>query len=77
MQLIEAAQGICSAMASEHGHSRLYKKKTMATTVTLEINLVYPWSPSTCNRCKQVFMMVSPTFCERGGTNQAARCCGP
>jgi hypothetical protein len=29
MQLIEAAQGICSAMASEHGHSRLYEKKML------------------------------------------------
>jgi hypothetical protein len=41
MQLIEAVHGLCSIMASDSSHSRLYKK-TMATTVTLEINLVYP-----------------------------------
>jgi hypothetical protein len=27
-------------MASEAGHNRLYKNKTIATTVTLKINLV-------------------------------------
>jgi hypothetical protein len=48
MQLIEADQGIRLVIASEHGHSRLYKKKTMAAKVTLEINLVYLWSPPPC-----------------------------
>jgi hypothetical protein len=48
MQSIEAAQEIRSVMASKPGHSRLYKKKTMATTITIEINLVYPWEPLQC-----------------------------
>jgi hypothetical protein len=41
MQSIEASHGLCSVMATEPGHSRLYKKKMMASMVTLEINLVY------------------------------------
>jgi hypothetical protein len=58
MQSIGAAHGLCSVMASGPGDRRLhYKKKTMATKVTLEINLVYPL-------CKQVLMWVSPTVCE-------------
>jgi hypothetical protein len=73
MQSIEAAQGIRSVMASEPGHSRLYKKETMSTTVTLEINLVYPWTRTYCTWCKKILMWASPTFCEWGGTNQAAR----
>jgi hypothetical protein len=48
MQSIEVAQRIRSVMASEPGHSRLYKKKMMATMVTLEIYLVYMWSPLSC-----------------------------
>jgi hypothetical protein len=46
MQSIEAAQRIHSIMASEPDCSGLYKKKTMVTMVTLEINLVYMWSLS-------------------------------
>jgi hypothetical protein len=42
----------------------------MVTKVTLEINLVYPWSPPPCTPYKQVLMWVSPTLCERGGTNR-------
>jgi hypothetical protein len=45
MQLIEPAHGLRLVMTSEPDHSRLYKKKTMASMATLEINLVYPWSP--------------------------------
>jgi hypothetical protein len=45
MQSIEPAHGLHSVMTSEPDHSRLYKKKMMASTTTLEINLVYPWSP--------------------------------
>jgi hypothetical protein len=74
MQSIEAAHGPYSAMASSLGDRRLYyKKKTMATKVTVEINLVYPWSPPPCSPYKQVLMWVNPTLCERGGTNQEAR----
>jgi hypothetical protein len=64
MQSIETTQGIRLVMASVSGHSRLYKKETMATTVTLEINLVYLWIRWHCSRCKKVFMWVSPIFCE-------------
>jgi hypothetical protein len=42
MQSIEAIHGLSSVMASEPGHSRLYKKKMMVSMITLEINLVYP-----------------------------------
>jgi hypothetical protein len=72
MKSIEVAYGLCSVMAIEPSHSRLYKKKTKASTVPLEINLVYPWSPSQCTRCKQVFMWVSLTYYERSGTNRMA-----
>jgi hypothetical protein len=37
-------------------HNRLYKKKTMMITITLEINLVYSWSPPPCTQYKQVLM---------------------
>jgi hypothetical protein len=46
-----------------------YEKKIMAIKITLEINLVYPWSPQPCTRYKQILMWVSSTLCERGGTN--------
>jgi hypothetical protein len=52
MQSIETAHGLYSAMASGSGDRRLYKKKMMATKVTVEINLVYPWSTLLCTRCK-------------------------
>jgi hypothetical protein len=43
MQSTESAHVLHSIMASGPGDRRLYyKKKTMATKVTLEINLVYP-----------------------------------
>jgi hypothetical protein len=46
MQSINAGHGLHSAMASGHGDRGLYdKKKMMATKVTLEIHLVYAWSP--------------------------------
>jgi hypothetical protein len=71
MQSIEAAHGLRSVMASGPSDRRLYyKKKMMTTKVTLEINLVYPWSAPPRTPCKQVHMWVSPTLCERGGTNQ-------
>jgi hypothetical protein len=42
MQLIEATHGLCSVMASGPSDRRLfYKKKIMATKITIEINLVY------------------------------------
>jgi hypothetical protein len=42
MQLIEAAHGLRSVMANGSGDRRLcYKKKMMATKVTLEINSFY------------------------------------
>jgi hypothetical protein len=41
MQSIETTHGLCSIMASGPGDKRLYyKKKTMPTKVTLEINLL-------------------------------------
>jgi hypothetical protein len=73
MQSIKATQGIRSIMASEPGHSRLDKKKTMSTTITLEINLVYQWTWPHCTRCKKVLVWVSPAFFEQGGTNRATR----
>jgi hypothetical protein len=46
MQSIEVAHGLHSVMASGPGDRRLYYKKTMMVIhITLEINLVYPWSP--------------------------------
>jgi hypothetical protein len=43
MQSIESAHGLRSVMTSRAGDRRLYyKKKTIATKVTLEIYLVYP-----------------------------------
>jgi hypothetical protein len=66
----EAAHGLHSVMASKpNDRSLYYKKKTMATKVTPEINLVYPWSPLPCTPCKQVLIWASPTMCERGGTS--------
>jgi hypothetical protein len=63
-----------SVMASGHSDRRLYyKKKMMATKVTPKINLVYRWSPSPCTPCKQVLIWVSPTLCERCGTNWEVR----
>jgi hypothetical protein len=57
MQSIEAADGLRSVMVSEPGDGRLYyKRKTMATKVTLEINFVYPWSPPPCTPCKKVLL---------------------
>jgi hypothetical protein len=49
----------------------------MPSLMTLEINLVYPWSPTQCIQCKQVLMWVSPTFFERGETNQTAQLLWP
>jgi hypothetical protein len=69
MQSIEAAHGLRSVMARGHDHNRLYKKKTMTSTVTLEINLVYMWSPPQCTRCNQILMWVS---LEQNETNRAA-----
>jgi hypothetical protein len=44
MQSIEAAHGRRSVMASGPDDRRLYyKKKTMATKITIEINLVHPY----------------------------------
>jgi hypothetical protein len=74
MQSIKAAHGLRSVMASGPGDRRLYyKKKTMATKVTLEINFAYLWSPPPCTPCKEVLMWVNPTLCERGETNREAR----
>jgi hypothetical protein len=73
MQSNEAAHGLRSVMAGGLDHSRLYKKKMMASTVTPKINLVYLWSPMQCTQCKQVLIWVSPTSCERGETNRAAQ----
>jgi hypothetical protein len=71
MQLIKAAHGPRSVMASGPGDRRLYyKKKMMATKVTLQINLAYPFSPAPCTPCKQVIMWASPTLCEQGETNR-------
>jgi hypothetical protein len=65
MQSIEPAHGLRSIMKSGPGDRRLYyKKKMMANKVTLEINLLYPWSPSPYTPCKQVLMWVRPTLCE-------------
>jgi hypothetical protein len=77
MQSIVAAQGIRSVIASELGHSRLHKKKMMLIMVTLEINLVYLWSPPQCTQCRHILMWGSPTFYEWGGTNQASRLLWP
>jgi hypothetical protein len=43
MQSIECTHGLCLEMTSRLDDRMLYyKKKTMATKLTLEINLVYP-----------------------------------
>jgi hypothetical protein len=74
MLSIEAAHELGLVMASNLDDRRLYyKKKTMATKVTLEINLTDPWSPPPCTPCKQVLLWVNPTLCEWGGTNREAR----
>jgi hypothetical protein len=56
--------------------SSIWRWKTMCNS-PLEINLVYSWSPPSCTRCKQVLMWDNLTFCEQGGTNQAARLLWP
>jgi hypothetical protein len=74
MQSVEVAHGLHLVMASRLGDRRLYyKKKMMGTKVTLEINLVYPWSPPPRTPCKQVLMWIRPTLYKRCGTNWEAR----
>jgi hypothetical protein len=61
MKLIKTTHGLCLIIASGLSDRRLYyKKKMMVTKVTLEINLVYPWSPLPCTPCKKVLMWASP-----------------